>query len=764
MAVTPTYPGVYVQEIPSGVRTITGVSTSVTAFVGQARRGPLNRAVRIQNYADFERRFGGLDPESEMTYAVRAFFLNGGTEAFIVRVARDAVAAARALQNQTPVDVLQVTALDQGASGNSIHLAVDHDTDNPASHFNLTVRFDSPQGEAEDRLETFRNLSMSRHHPRYVEDMLNGVSQLVSATRVAPPGALPAGTSTSATLTDDAGNLVDATHNRIRVVVDFGDPQDIQVDAAAVAAAGNAVQQLGNLCQQIDAQLVGADCAPSGGNNAVVMTSQLVNDERSSIRVLPGLASDASVRLGLGTGNGGVEVDAMAGWRPAPVPVPGTLTSNVLANADLGGAPATLPDANNHLLRVSIDGAGPDQVDLGVGIAAGANLAERLDNLASRLRDAVRAARPLQPGYRDFECLVQGGNRLRLVSGSTGAGSSVVVEAVAGDGIAAALNLLPADGAVSTAGAAVTLEGGNEQPFQLDQPVAVQLFVGDRVNRRGLYALEDIDLFNLLVLPGVDSAAILADADAYCQERRAFFIVDAPRTSVTPAQMETTISGTALPRSDHAAVYYPWLDVADALRGGRPRRSAPSGTVAGIFARTDATRGVWKAPAGTEASLRGALGLAHPLTDPENGILNPLGVNCLRSFPVTGTVVWGSRTLRGADVLASEWKYVPVRRTALFIEESLYRGSQWVVFEPNDEPLWSQIRLNVGAFMQRLFLQGAFQGGSPNEAYLVKCDAETTTQDDIDRGVVNILVGFAPLKPAEFVILQIQQLAGQAQS
>ena len=145
----------------------------------------------------------------------------------------------------------------------------------------------------------------------------------------------------------------------------------------------------------------------------------------------------------------------------------------------------------------------------------------------------------------------------------------------------------------------------------------------------------------------------------------------------------------------------------------------------------------------------------------ENGRLNPLGLNCLRSFAVTGNVVWGSRTLDGADVLASEWKYIPVRRLALYIEESLYRGSQWVVFEPNDEPLWSQIRLNVGAFMQDLFRQGAFQGQSPREAYFVKCDKDTTTQSDINKGIVNILVGFAPLKPAEFVVIKIQQMAGQ---
>ncbi len=173
---------------------------------------------------------------------------------------------------------------------------------------------------------------------------------------------------------------------------------------------------------------------------------------------------------------------------------------------------------------------------------------------------------------------------------------------------------------------------------------------------------------------------------------------------------------------------------------------------------------MWKAPAGIEAALRNVPDLDYRLTDPENGQLNPLGLNCLRNFDVYGNICWGARTLMGADQQASEWKYVPVRRITLFIEESLFRGTQWVVFEPNDEPLWAQIRLNVGAFMHILFRQGAFQGLTPREAYLVKCDSETTTQDDINRGVVNILVGFAPLKPAEFVIIRIQQLAGQTES
>jgi phage tail sheath protein FI len=170
---------------------------------------------------------------------------------------------------------------------------------------------------------------------------------------------------------------------------------------------------------------------------------------------------------------------------------------------------------------------------------------------------------------------------------------------------------------------------------------------------------------------------------------------------------------------------------------------------------------VWKAPAGIDASLTGESGPSVPLTDLQNGTLNVQGINCIRNFPVYGDVIWGARTLRGNDQLASEWKYVPIRRLALFLESSLYDGTQWVVFEPNDERLWSQIRLNVGAFMQGLFLQGAFQGTTPQQAYFVKCDEENNPQASIDQGIVNILVGFAPLYPAEFVVIQIQQMAGQ---
>jgi hypothetical protein len=280
----------------------------------------------------------------------------------------------------------------------------------------------------------------------------------------------------------------------------------------------------------------------------------------------------------------------------------------------------------------------------------------------------------------------------------------------------------------------------------------------------GYHLLETVDLVNLLCVPGfapdATTKAQLEELEKFCSDRRALLLVDG-KPSVAPADSAKLLTDQPLAFGENAALYYPWISAPDPLNAGSARDFPPSGFVAGIFARTDASRGVWKAPAGTEAKLVGVIGASRSMTDIQNGRLNKAAINCVRDFAAYGTIVWGARTLAGNDDTPSEWKYVPVRRTALFLEETLFRALKWVVFEPNDEPLWAQIRLNVGAFMQTLFRQGAFQGQSPQEAYFVKCDKETTTQNDINLGIVNIHVGFAPLKPAEFVVVQIQQLAGQ---
>jgi len=326
-------------------------------------------------------------------------------------------------------------------------------------------------------------------------------------------------------------------------------------------------------------------------------------------------------------------------------------------------------------------------------------------------------------------------------------------------------------------------------PKEVDSPISVTTqgsdgddvtpteYLGVELNKTGLWALQNIE-FNLLCIPPATRDAdtnnsVYQAGLQLCVAQRAMLLVDPPMAwadvaapAIAVANAISGLNGLNLSGDSarNAALYFPRVLESDPKRDGQIGTFVPCGIIAGVMARTDTARGVWKSPAGIDASLNSVQGLQMDLSDDQNGQLNPLGINCLRSFPITGRVVWGARTLRGADEIADEYKYVAVRRTALFIEESLYRGTKWVVFEPNDEPLWAQIRLNVGAFMQNLFRQGAFQGKTPSEAYLVKCDKETTTQNDINLGIVNILVGFAPLKPAEFVIIKIQQLTGEIES
>ncbi|MDA9504167.1 hypothetical protein XI09_05190 [Bradyrhizobium sp. CCBAU 11386] len=290
--------------------------------------------------------------------------------------------------------------------------------------------------------------------------------------------------------------------------------------------------------------------------------------------------------------------------------------------------------------------------------------------------------------------------------------------------------------------------------------------------------LDKLPIFNLMVIPGVSDPLVLNEALAFCELKRAFFIMDPPKDRSAdgflpefPNTIQDFVNGPDIPHSKNGALYFPYLNSPDPITGlaknpdtGKPYEIPPAASVAGIYAATDVARGVWKAPAGFQAVTRNTLGVVERgrMTDPRQGVLNPLGVNCLRDFPNIGTAVFGARTL--VTTTDEQWRYVPVRRMALFLEQTFYANLKWVIFEPNAEPLWSAIRGSLDAFMLGLFRQQAFKGESPSEAFKVLCDAHTTTAADIDNGIVNILVGFAPLKPAEFVVITLSQLAGQTQS
>lgn len=283
-------------------------------------------------------------------------------------------------------------------------------------------------------------------------------------------------------------------------------------------------------------------------------------------------------------------------------------------------------------------------------------------------------------------------------------------------------------------------------------------------------SLDKLPIFNLLVLPGVADNSVWSEGLAFCEGKRAFLILDPPAQDSADGEGGLPLIGDDIQtgmvaKSTNGALYFPYLQSTDPLTSNL-MELPPSGFVAGIYARTDVNRGVWKAPAGLETIVHNTTGVVERgrMTDLRQGTLNPLGVNCLRDFLGIGTVVFGARTLVTDNPAFEQWRYVPVRRMALFLEQSLYNSLGWAVFEPNDEPLWVALRTTVENFMLSLFRQGAFQGDTPSQAFQVKCDSQTTTQTDIDAGIVNIIVAFAPLKPAEFVIIKIAQLAGQTQS
>lgn len=311
--------------------------------------------------------------------------------------------------------------------------------------------------------------------------------------------------------------------------------------------------------------------------------------------------------------------------------------------------------------------------------------------------------------------------------------------------------------------------GTPEQTGEAGPPLQEHHYLGDRAAMTGLHALRKADAFNLVCIPpdsidGDTAPAVYQAALELCVERRAMLLVDPPAAWNDPATLlrEGVHAAAALGMDSNAArnaaLYVPRLRQPHPSLSGQTLTCVPCGAVAGVIARTDINRGVWKAPAGLEAGVSGTTGLAVALDDAANGVLNPAGVNCLRAFPGKGTVVWGARTLRGADANADDYKYVPVRRTALFLEQSLQRGIAWAAFEANNEPLWAQLRLTVGTFLHALFVQGAFQGMSARDAYFARCDASTQTRAEIDQGLCRVVIGFAPLKPAEFIVLQLLQM------
>lgn len=801
MPVQVSYPGVYIQEIPSGVRTITGVSTSVAAFVGMVQRGKLNTPARVLSFPDYQRKFGTDTTASEMTDQVRQFFLNGGQEAWITRIANNAAAASVQLANEAGLPVMTVTACEAGPDGNLIQLEVDYDTAQPEETFNLRVFrpvtniFGVVQIETDER---FSGLSMDPSSGNYVESIVNQQSELI---RIDVEDALTPseGFSLSGLLfeTDDTANttlssLLSSTANSIQISVDGSSliPVVLPDSFAPADNPFSLVEDRINMALTPFSRKVSIGLVTNGLTSSRYLEIRSTNTDDTpkpggSVSIQPAATNDATVALQLGAAQGGLEIAGYGVLRPAitgffarlgasPVSVEALSTfadANALGMWTLSDASGFSPHTDSPTFAGTPFSQGT-VYDVGAnpGLGSLLNVRQNLQVLA----DSINANAQDADGQPVWSASLQGYRLvLRPLFGDKNADATATLVSDGAYDLGADTQFF--DPTPSTANVLSyslgTTGSGDFQSSGMDgtpggipssQDYQEAFNVIDRV----------VDIFNLLILPRAtlpiqqsdpQREALWGLASSFCLNRRAFLLVDPRSTWETVNDVESEI--TQLRNGvvkDHAAIYWPRVQIPNG--SGSLRTIDPSGSIAGVMARIDSNRGVWKAPAGLEADLRGVRALEYSMSDPENGVINPEAVNAIRSFP-TGIVSWGARTMDGSnDNANADYRYVPIRRIALFIEESLFRGLKFAVFEPNDEPLWAQIRLAAGAFMNNLFRQGAFQGQKARDAYFVKVDSETTTQNDINLGIVNVVIGFAPLRPAEFVVITLQQMAGQVQT
>ncbi|MGH7392796.1 MAG: phage tail sheath subtilisin-like domain-containing protein [Candidatus Rokuibacteriota bacterium] len=852
------HPGVYVEEVSSGVRPIEGVGTSTAGFIGVTAKGVPNKATFVTSWTQFVNRFGGFISQSYLPYAVAQFFDNGGKKCYVVRVLSDASALTAGIDlpdqetNNPRRNTLRIRAKGAGGWGNDLTVAVQDATQDPTRQFTLVVHHEGQP------VELFDGLSMDSSAQTYVETEINGVSNFIevedlNAQRVLAQarrtttnalaaavnfGAgqtliieMPDGTTSTVTLTgaavpradvvtainaawaalnvtaslsaapDPADRLV-ITHNApgfdryfalSGTATGAGQPLDglagfaqgsgdaiggtlKSVAAATFAIAGAPANEL--------AFTVNGDAVPPvgltvGNRTAAEIAAELNTAFQASQRIL--VASTEGNRVVVATANAGAANATVAAAGGADAVLQFRNVQRTAANATGQGrsepafvqsapGPFTLSDNSNFSLAVNNGGLGAPSAPIVVNFTAAAipNLQEVSAQTVAATINGVAGGAVTASVVNNTVVIRQSRrgpyHRLRLTDGLGSPNIRLKFETAEQTGFADGDKASPYfrpgfNFDASQVNRPWPLAGGDD-----GSPVSNFDYIGTADRKTGLHALDDVIDVNFITIPGNSDAGVIGRAVGYCTVRKdCVFIADAPgkRTRDTPttepAEVQDFLRNQITTKTSYGALYYPWLEIPDPVGAGKnPRRFVPpSGFVAGLYARIDGTRGVWKAPAGTEATVIGALGPEYAVTDSEQDILNPYGVNCVRQFPGPGLVVWGARTMGTQS--DPEYRYIPVRRYAIYLEQSIYHGTQYAVFEPNDFPLWDSLKANIEDFMMGEFRKGALAGRTPEEAFEVRCDADLNPPSEVNAGRVNMEVKFAPLKPAEFVIIRISQ-------
>ena len=760
------HPGVYVEEVGGSVRPIQAVSTSTAAFLGEAGRGIPDRATLCTTLADFERAFGGPRPgqAGNLALAVRSFFDAGGQRVYVVRVLpADSTAGQSSTLNARfsggAWPALKFYANGRGRWSQDLRIDLETATHFEDVAFRVVVR--SVEGGSSTIVEVFDDVRMDPTHQDYVVDRINSESQYIEAedlygaaieasayAETPVPDSVP-GLSTPTkdgtyTIYEDAelvfGLRDPGSGKTYSKRVSFVGASGVSFNAQGVAtlnqaglraALKDALKDLDSMGAKVDGDFrvrkaVGTDFViveprmATRGNITFDLGAANKCDGETLTLTIAGTAYDIVCDTAFSNAAALTPSDMAAGLTAALGPnnrvtIVGD-TVVIDTEPDTAGTAPTVASAPDTNKLTSTAAAGE----------AGKYTVETLDGLELTVAEVPSRSFPKTLQQLGFPAIAQGyeqGN--------------------------------PANPEVRPANKDnVRLEGGSDG----NAAIAPSDYSGTEEPATGLRALDRVPV-NILALPGLNDADYISVGMAYADSRNdCFFLADGPGNfdgdAVMPDAARSFIQGLPT-RSDNAAMYYPWVQIPDPAGVGRnPRRFvAPSGHMAGVYARTDVNRGVWKAPAGLEATISGSVGLQFDVLDRQQDLLNPVSLNCLRLFPGAGIVSWGARTLSSDP----EWRYVPVRRTALFLKESLRRGLQWAVFEPNDDELWDRIKLNITGFMLGLYDQGAFQGATPDEAFSVACDRSTNPQYLVDQGIVTARVAFAPLKPAEFVVIQVSQ-------
>ncbi len=772
-------PGVYVEEIEIGAKPIEGVSTSTAGFIGVAEKGPLNKPTLVVSFGEYLKVFGGyLDKNTfenvwYLPYAVQGFFENGGKRVYITRVAG--------------TSAVKSTGFIPDISGSDKSLVADVDSKEIMMQLNNVaelVENDILLIKEDKKFEFIKYISLAKKvtlntpvNSSYLETT-NMTKLKTTNTASTISIAIEAGASefdvadASVFAVDDVLFIDDENQSEICIITGIDSSTNtvtVKNALKSIHAISITVAKLVESSPKVS-KLILSNIKPGYFSIPIIQTDNDFDvDAKIKIEdeyfIIKSVDSDNIILI-----------EEELKYAHAENTLIKKLVSAVNLTASSEGSwgdKIKVSTQRSTPVKISATGHGTNYIDLETvsGIYKGtilkldaSNFGEVEEVINTPESKRVILASDLPAGFDDvnpieteeFDLIISFNGTEEVFSNlSLSAEHPNYVKNIKSKFITVDLNTNGAPNPVvmpsqdNTSKWYWKLTGGNDGiPGSGDIDTVYEGKPSDEPKKRtGLYSFKNIDGINIVAVPGITSQHIQNKIISHCEEMADRFGVLDP---VKDATLDDIQKQRNFYDSKYAALYYPWVKVFNPLNK-KNEPVPPSGQVIGVYARSDVERGVHKAPANEK--LNGVIDLGQIITKGQQDVLNPKGVNCIRSFPGRGIRVWGARTL-SSDPL---WKYINVRRLFLYLEESIDEGTQWVVFEPNSEILWARVIQTISNFLKGVWKSGALMGLTPEEAFFVKCDRTTMTQDDIDNGRLIVMIGVAPVKPAEFVIFRIAQ-------